>query len=77
MISWMAGLSYFMSKKKGTGLGLSVVKDIVEKHKCEIKVKSQVDKGTTFKVVFPAVSRESTQTGGKKWMIWQKQWIRP
>ncbi len=58
--------SYFTSKNKGTGLGLSVVKDIVEKHKGEIKVKSQVDKGTTFKVGFPAVSRESTQTGGEK-----------
>jgi len=58
--------SYFTDKNKGTGLGLSVVKDIVEKHKGEIKVKSQVDKGTTFKVGFPAVSRESTQTGGEK-----------
>lgn len=55
--------SYFTSKKKGAGLGLSVVKDIVEKHKGEIKVKSQIGKGTTFKAVFPAVRPESTQSG--------------
>ena len=55
--------SYFTSKKKGAGLGLSVVKDIVEKHKGEIKVKSQIGKGTTFKAVFPAVRPESIQSG--------------
>jgi signal transduction histidine kinase len=37
----------------GTGLGLTIVKEIVDLHKGEIKVESQVDQGTTFKVWLP------------------------
>ena len=37
-------------KGKGVGLGLAVVGRIVERHKGEIKVQSEVGKGTTFSV---------------------------
>lgn len=39
---------------KGTGLGLSVSLGIIQKHGGEIKVASQVNKGTTFTVLLPA-----------------------
>jgi len=37
----------------GTGLGLSIVKWIVDVHKGEIFVESEIDKGTTFIVRLP------------------------
>ena len=43
---------------KGTGLGLSVSLRIVESFGGEIRVESQVEKGTTFEVYFPAVTQE-------------------
>ncbi len=38
---------------QGTGLGLSIVKEFIDIHNGEIKVKSKVDKGTTFSIFFP------------------------
>lgn len=45
---------------KGTGLGLSIVYDIIKKHHAEIRVESEVGKGSTFTVVIPIVG-EKTQ----------------
>ncbi len=42
----------------GTGLGLSISYDIVKKHNGEIKVDSEVGKGTTFSVTIPIEERE-------------------
>jgi len=37
----------------GAGLGLSIAYDIIKKHTGEIKVDSQVGKGTTFTISIP------------------------
>ncbi len=44
---------HFTTKENGTGLGLLVVKDIVERHKGKVEVRSKAGEGTTFKVILP------------------------
>ena len=44
---------FFTTKSKGTGLGLSVSYNIVKQHGGDIKVESQIDKGTTFTFQLP------------------------
>ncbi len=40
---------------KGTGLGLSIAYDIIQNHKGEITVASEVEKGTTFTIKLPVL----------------------
>jgi len=46
------------SQDKGVGLGLSVVYGIVKEHGGSIYVRSEVDKGASFIVRFPAQTKE-------------------
>ena len=39
---------------EGTGLGLAIVAKILENHKAKIEVKSEINQGSTFVVIFPA-----------------------
>jgi two-component system phosphate regulon sensor histidine kinase PhoR len=39
----------------GTGLGLAIVKHVMQRHGGELDVASELGKGSTFKLVFPAV----------------------
>ena len=38
-------------KNGGTGLGLAIVKHVVELHNWKIEVESEINKGTTFKII--------------------------
>jgi len=46
---------YFTSKHKGMGIGLASTHNILNYHKAYISVESQVNKGTTFTVIFNKV----------------------
>lgn len=51
---------YFTTKDvgKGTGMGLSVVHGIIKNHEGILKVRSQMDQGTTFDIFLPAIRAE-------------------
>jgi signal transduction histidine kinase len=46
-------------KPQGTGLGLAIVKKIIDLHEMDIKVKSELSKGTSFIVNIPIVKEVS------------------
>jgi two-component system phosphate regulon sensor histidine kinase PhoR len=46
----------------GTGLGLAIVKHIVQAHKGELKIESEINKGTTVRVRIPEA--QSNSNGG-------------
>jgi signal transduction histidine kinase len=45
---------FFSTKEHRFGIGLSLVKQIVSEHLGKIEVESEMGKGTTFKLLFPA-----------------------
>jgi len=44
---------FFTTKKDGTGLGLSICHKIITAHQGRIEMESQIDKGTTVRVILP------------------------
>jgi len=50
---YRADISRSKTQTDGFGLGLAMAKQIVDVHKGEIKVESELGKGTTFKVILP------------------------
>ncbi len=49
---------FVTTKKSGTGLGLSIAYGIIERHKGRITVESQINKGTTFRIILPVSKDE-------------------
>lgn len=41
-------------KKHGTGLGMAIVKKVIDDHKGKIEIESEMGKGTTIRMLFPA-----------------------
>jgi len=53
--------SFYSTKNKRLGMGLPLVKQIVTEHLGDIKVESEVGKGTTFKMIFPSRWKDKSQ----------------
>ena len=49
---------FFTMSQGGTGLGLAISQRIMEEHHGEIKVKSEIDKGTIFTLRFPLKKKQ-------------------
>ncbi|OQX95182.1 hypothetical protein B6I21_06740 [candidate division KSB1 bacterium 4572_119] len=48
---------FFTRTVNGTGLGLSIIKNIIQQHNGDIRVKSIPDQGTTFVLVLPLIQK--------------------
>lgn len=46
----------------GTGLGLAIVKHIVNRHRGELKIESEIGKGSTFTVILPAAESKAAES---------------
>jgi signal transduction histidine kinase len=44
---------FFTTRQKGTGLGLALVRKVVEAHRGRIELESEVDRGTTVRMLLP------------------------
>lgn len=49
---------FFTTKEKGTGLGLSIVQKTIAEHDGTIEVRSDVGKGTAFRILLPCAALE-------------------
>jgi len=63
---------FFTTKATGKGLGLATVAGIVRSHRGAIKLYSEQGKGTTFRVLFPALAHSvETKVKEKPGQLWQ------
>jgi len=53
---------YYSTKKSGTGLGLPTARRIIEDHGGELRVESEVGKGTSFQIVLPQADAATAAT---------------
>jgi len=54
---------FFTTKSTGTGLGLAVTYGIIQQHGGTIEVKSEVDRGSSFSIRFPAAQEGAHDAG--------------
>jgi signal transduction histidine kinase len=52
---------FFTTKEDGTGLGLAIAARIAEKHGGLLRYRTQVNRGTTFEIVLPALEDDATK----------------
>ena len=52
---------FFTTKEEGTGLGLAISARIVEKHGGLLRYETEINRGTTFEVVLPAVEENASE----------------
>lgn len=50
------GEPFYTTKEKGTGLGLMTCYKIIENHKGQLQIESEVNKGTTVQIILPSAS---------------------
>ena len=54
---------FFTTKgERGSGLGLAMVYGMVQRHSAELEIDSTVDKGTTFRMIFPSAAADAIPT---------------
>jgi two-component system cell cycle sensor histidine kinase PleC len=49
-----AGDNIYTRQKGGTGIGLSITKGLIERHGGRFEIDSEVGRGTTVRLIFPA-----------------------
>jgi signal transduction histidine kinase len=56
---------FFTTKPSGTGLGLSIAARIIEKHGGTLEFSTELNRGTTFRILLPIDSSHDTQNTGR------------
>jgi signal transduction histidine kinase/HAMP domain-containing protein/ActR/RegA family two-component response regulator len=55
---------FFTTKgERGTGMGLAMVYGMARRHGAELEIESVQGKGTTFRIIFPALARAADENG--------------
>lgn len=57
------GEPFYTTKEKGTGLGLMTCYKIIENHKGQLQIESEVNQGTTVQIFLPSASDAFKETG--------------
>ncbi|MGG7620424.1 ATP-binding protein [Bacillus coreaensis] len=57
------GEPFYTTKEKGTGLGLMTCYKIIDNHKGQLQIESEVNQGTTVQIFLPSASDAFKETG--------------